>query len=594
MRRVIFSLLILLSSFSFSFSQSVNVDKEFQNFLIISQYSSTAVNRPYLQTTRRSLLGYRPWAHQPNSGSRSSILDTHSEFWNGGFITHIDLSPNDFNSNLEVYSQIYENIYGEYQIPVHSDQMKDFVRTFKTTKVNGEFRIIGDDYHNLGIYFSQENPLRYTSDNYSTEPESRRSVIIARPNENEITRYGGDGIPRETVSAKYEDGKLIEIDTKDETITFKYDNDRLFEVWTYTKHLSSKQLVISFSWEGNTLKGFHYTKGGEKFTFKTKVLSTNEEGLWTQLQLFEIVDGEEIPFILYERVFDNKRQVSQENVTSQTTNPSVTASAVRSEEDDKIDLNYYLLITQYSNFVSALWGDIFDLHYYCKEGIIAHCDLSLNDICEMLTIERIPFENRFGEYITNNSSTEVFKTVKTDEAISIPTSADNYGSFMSLDVRELIVKYNKMVIIQEKEKNKLSYYNDDGSLFKEIECKYDELGRIVFMHRNTGSPRYEKEGYYIQYAGNNISKIELQEYNEAGYEKYDLSTTTDISFQWNGRMLTGLNIIQTSHRQEEIEPIISMNMEIVESNSAGKWTKMNLYITKNGKDIPTYQYCRKF
>ena len=78
-------------------------------------------------------------------------------------------------------------IYGEYQIPVHSDLMKDFVRTFKTTKVNGEFRIIGEDYHNLGIYFSQENPLRYTSDNYSTDPEPRRSVIIARPNENEIT-----------------------------------------------------------------------------------------------------------------------------------------------------------------------------------------------------------------------------------------------------------------------------------------------------------------------------------------------------------------------------------------------------------------------
>jgi len=37
-----------------------------------------------------------------------------------------------------------------------------------------------------------------------------------------------------------------------------------------------------------------------------------------------------------------------------------------------------------------------------------------------------------------------------------------------------------------------------------------------------------------------------------------------------------------------------MKMEIIESNSAGKWTKMNLYITKNGKDIPTYQYCRKF
>lgn len=594
MKRTIFSLLILLSSFSFSFSQSVNVDKEFQNFLIISQYSSTAVNLPYLQTARRSLLGYRPWAHQPSLGSRSSILDNHTAFWNGGFITHIDLSPNDINSNLEVYSQIYENIYGEYQIPVHSDLMKDFVRTFKTTKVNGEFRIIGEDYHNLGIYFSQENPLRYTSDNYSTDPEPRRSVIIARPNENEITRYGDDGIPHETVSAKYEDGKIIEIDTKDETITFKYDKDRLIEVWTFTKRLSSKQQVISFTWEGKVIKSFHYTDEGEKFTFYTKVLSTNEKGLWTQLQLYEIVDGEEVPFILYERVFDNKRQVAQENVTSQTTNPSVTDSAVRSEEDDKIDLNNYLLITQYSNFVSTLWGDIFDLIYYCKEGVITHCDLSLNDIGEMLTIERIPFENRFGEYITNNSSTEVFKTIKTDEAISIPTSEDNYGSFMSLDVRELIVGYNEMVTIQEKEKNKLSHYKSDGSLFKEIECKYDELGRIVFMHRNTGSPRYEKEGYYIQYAGNNISKIEFQEYNEAGYEKYDLSTTTDISFQWNGSMLTGLNIIQTLHRQEEIEPIISMKMEILESNSAGKWTKMNLYIIKNGKDIPTYQYCRKF
>lgn len=594
MKRAIISFLILLSSFPFSFSQSVNVDKEFQNFLIISQYSSTAINLPYLQTTRRSLLGYRPWVHQPNIGSRSSILETHTEFWNGGFITHIDLSPNDINSNLEVYSQIYENIYGEYQIPVHSDQMKDFVRTFKTTKVNGEFRIMGEDYDDHGIYFSPESPLRYTSDYNPNDSESRRAVIIARPNENEITRYGGDGIPRETVSAEYEDGKVIEIDTKDETITFKYDKDRLIEVWTFTKRLSSKQQVVSFTWEGNTLKGFHYTKGGEKFTFYTKVLSTNEKGLWTQLQLYEIVDGEEVPFILYERVFDNKRQVAQENVTSQTTNPSVTDSAVRSEEDDKIDLNNYLLITQYSNFVSRLWGDIFDLNYYCQEGIIAHCDLSLNDICEMLTIERIPFENRFGEYITNNSSTEVFKTIKTDEAISIPTSEDNYGSFMSLDVRELIVGYNEMVTIQEKEKNKLSHYKSDGSLFKEIECKYDELGRIVFMHRNTGSPRYEKEGYYIQYEGNNISKIELQEYNESGYEKYDLSTTTDISFQWNGSMLTGLNIIQTLHRQEEIEPIISMKMEIIESNSAGKWTKMNLYITKNGKDIPTYQYCRKF
>ena len=402
MKRAIISFLILLSSFPFSFSQSVNVDKEFQNFLIISQYSSTAINLPYLQTTRRSLLGYRPWVHQPNIGSRSSILETHTEFWNGGFITHIDLSPNDINSNLEVYSQIYENIYGEYQIPVHSDQMKDFVRTFKTTKVNGEFRIMGEDYDDHGIYFSPESPLRYTSDYNPNDSESRRAVIIARPNENEITRYGGDGIPRETVSAEYEDGKVIEIDTKDETITFKYDKDRLIEVWTFTKRLSSKQQVVSFTWEGNTLKGFHYTKGGEKFTFYTKVLSTNEKGLWTQLQLYEIVDGEEVPFILYERVFDNKRQVAQENVTSQTTNPSVTDSAVRSEEDDKIDLNNYLLITQYSNFVSRLWGDIFDLNYYCQEGIIAHCDLSLNDICEMLTIERIPFENRFGEYIRDS------------------------------------------------------------------------------------------------------------------------------------------------------------------------------------------------
>lgn len=588
MKRAIISFLILLSSFPFSFSQSVNVDKEFQNFLIISQYSSTA--------SRCSILGERLW-HHSNTSSRNDE-SSHDEFWTGGFLTHIDLSPNDINSTLEIHSQYYENIYGKYQIPIHfeNDRKTEYIRKFMTTKMNGELRIKMGTYtnHDYGIYFSPESPLRYTSDYNPNDPESRRAVIIARPDENEITRYGGDGIPRETVSAKYEDGKVIEIDTKDETITFKYDSDRLIEVWTFTKRLSSKQQVVSFTWEGKVIKSFSFTIKEDKFTFYTKVLSTNEKGLWTQLQLYEIVDGEEVPFILYERVFDNKRQVSREDVTSQTPNPSATDSAVRSEEDDKIDLNNYLLITQYSNFVSTLWGDIFDLNYYCQEGIIAHCDLSLNDICEMLTIERIPFENRFGEYITNNSSTEVFKTIKTYEAISIPTRADNYDSFMSLDVRELIVGYNKMVIIQEKEKNKLSYYNVDGSLFKEIECKYDELGRIVFMHRNTGSSRYEKEGYYIQYTGNNISKIELQEYNEAGYEKYDLSTTTDISFQWNGSMLTGLNIIQTLHRQEEIEPIISMKMEIIESNSAGKWTKMNLYITKNGKDIPTYQYCRKF
>jgi hypothetical protein len=122
-------------------------------------------------------------------------------------------------------------------------------------------------------------------------------------------------------------------------------------------------------------------------------------------------------------VFDNKRQVAQENVTSQNTDPSVTDSAVRSEEDDKIDLNNYLLITQYSNFVSTLWGDIFDLNYYCQEGIIAHCDLSLNDICEMLTIERIPFENRFGEYITNVLASSQWKEYITEIGYSIGDSS---------------------------------------------------------------------------------------------------------------------------------------------------------------------------
>ena len=232
--------------------------------------------------------------------------------------------------------------------------------------------------------------------------------------------------------------------------------------------------------------------------------------------------------------------------------------------------------------------------YLCNEGFFVHSDLGINDIEAVLSITRVPFENKFGEYVMDNSSAKKFVSINYEGEFSIPSRENDWCSVMETERREHIMDDHDRTVILHKEKNTLAYYRDDGSLIEEIECKFDESGRITFIRRNLGSEVYIKEGYYVTYdTKNNISKVELKEYSQVGYEKYELSELTEISFLWADTMPTGITITRTK-KGEVLESPIMLKMKVKDVNSKGKWTKMQVDMVEDGKDMPTFLYIRDF
>lgn len=575
MKRVFMSILmsIVLSSFSVAYSQANDIDKAFKNFLILAQYGYERFGGMTPNNDR--LVLDIPWHHDDDDYYQRNL-------WTGGFITHIDLSPNDIDSALVVYSKYYKNIYGEYRIP--ESNQDEYVKQFTTTNINGEIGFVTDDgYHNLGIYFNTETPLKYLGDHTNLNPELGRYVTITRPDENKITKYYPTGEPFASAPVKLLNGYIVEFDNDGEIIRFNYSDDKLTEVRLKKSDSPEKQL-ISFTWEENSLKSFSYTLEDDSCVkFYTKVLSVNKKGLWTQLQLYQLVDGEEIPYILYERVFDGEE-------------PSMAGDAVSIDKketikDDKIDLNNYLLISQYANYIEKPWtftddDDLF-IFRYCRDGFYTHCDLSISDMGAVMPVTATPFIDKFGDYVLDDSSMEKFITVCMDGGLGVPYDEDRYNSILLLDEREKIAKSDDRVVIQHRDKNKLAYYNSEGIIIEEIECRFDESGKILFISRSRVGT--EKDGYHITYDQlNNISHITLKEYRQVGSEKYEISKQTDVAFQWNNEVPIGMTISSTNY-----QPLV-MKMKVLETNANGKWNKMQLMQIKDGKEIPVCQYCRNF
>lgn len=590
MKRFISCVLLVISSVFLSHSQVSETDKDFQNFLILSQYGCEYNN--YVSNNKRLFIDM-PWYHET---VRRGDAYKQINLWTGGFISHLDLSPDDIISTLDVYSKYYTNVYGEYIIPEHIKD-REYIKHFRTTQTDGEIRIVCDNgYHHNGIYFYKTNPLRYMGDDTNVDRELGKYVTIVRADK--VTKYAPTGETIKEAPIKYSDGKITEIDIIGNKTIFRYEGDKLKDVVNIAKSSQSESKLISFCWEDKTLKSFSYTlKDGVTYTFYTKVLSVNDKGLWTELQLYEIIDGEEVPYVLYERVFDNKKNITQNQQNNQT--KEGTHHANLAKEDNKIDLNNYLLISQYSNFIERPWMFIKDVTFFIdrlfRDGFYAHCDLSIDDIDFAMTVTGNSFKNQFGEYVLNNDSSKSFTTFKADDHLVFPNDGNSPSTALRLDDRKWIEKRDNSSIILHKDKNKAGYYDEKGLFKKEINCQFDDRGRIEFIHRPLNNNTCREEGYYITYdESDNITNIELKEYTQAGYQQYSISKTTNISLLWNDAVPAGFTITETKHWKGITTESLIMKSVVLETNTEGKWSKIQLNMIQNGAEVPMCLYSRNF